>query len=86
MAVKEVRVYWETKDASQNNHQSVCRCPQADWNRNVLVLVDRCSWSGVSSLFHARGAATEKTLRLIRQRVHVATRPPDDETRVRVVR
>jgi len=40
----------------------------------------------VNSLFHARGAATEKTLWLIRQRVHVATRPPDDETRVRVVR
>ena len=79
-AVKEVCVYWETKGASQNNHQSVCRCPQADWNRNVLVLVDRCSLSCVSSLFRARGAATEKTLRLIRQRVHVATRPPDDET------
>ena len=47
-AVKEVCVYWETKGASQNNHQSVSRCPQADWNRNVLVLVDRCSLSCVN--------------------------------------
>ena len=35
----------------------------------------------VGSLFHARGAATEKALSPIRRRVLATTRSPDDETR-----
>ena len=67
--------YWETEDASQNNHQSVSWCPQSDWNRNVFtwqrkVVVDRSSLSSVGRLFHARGAATEKALSPIRRRVY----------------
>ena len=45
--------------------------------------VDRCSFSSVGSLFHARGAATEKALSAspIRRRVRGTTRLPHDEAR-----
>jgi len=26
-----LRRYWQTQDASQNNHQAAFRCPCADW-------------------------------------------------------
>jgi len=45
------------------------------------VLVDRSSFSCVGSLFHARGAATEKALSPIRRRVGGTTRSTDDEAR-----
>jgi len=45
------------------------------------VLVDRGSFSRVGSVFHARGAATEKALSPIRRRVGGTTRSPDDEAR-----
>ena len=59
--------YWETTGAWQNNHHSVLRCPQADWNKNVFscrqkVVID--GFSSVSNLFSARGAATQKTTSL----------------------
>jgi len=38
--------------------------------------VDRSSFSSVGSLFHARGAATEKALSPIRRRVRGTTRLP----------
>jgi len=41
--------------------------------------IDRSSFSSVSSLFHARGAATEKALSPIRQRVRGMTRLPHYE-------
>ena len=41
--------------------------------------VDRSSFSSVGSLFHARGAATEKALLPIRRRVRGTTRLPHDE-------
>jgi len=44
-------------------------------------VVDRSSFSCVGSLFHARGAATEKALSPIRRRVRGTTRSPDDEAR-----
>ena len=44
-------------------------------------MVDRSSFSCVGSLFHARGAATEKALSPIRRRVRGTTRSPDDEAR-----
>jgi len=43
-------------------------------------MVDRSSFSSCS-LFHARGAATEKALSPIRRRVRNTTKPPDDEAR-----
>ena len=48
-------------------------------NRNVFrsrrnESVDRSSFGSVGSLFHARGAATEKALSPIRRRVHGTTR------------
>jgi len=42
-------------------------------------VVDRSSLSCVGSVFHARGAATEKAVSLIRGRVGGTTRSPDDE-------
>ena len=42
-------------------------------------MVDRSSFSSVGSLFHARGAATEKALTPIRRRVRGTTRSPNDE-------
>ena len=42
-------------------------------------MVDRSSFSSVGSLFHARGAATEKALSAIHRRVHGTMRSPDDE-------
>jgi len=43
-------------------------------------VVDRSSLSSVGSVFHARGAATEKAVSpLIRRRVGGTTRSPDDE-------
>ena len=44
-------------------------------------MVDRSSFSGVGSVFHARDAATEKAVSPIRRRVHGKTRSPDDEAR-----
>jgi len=44
-------------------------------------VVDHSSFSSVGSLFHARGAVTEKALSLIRRHVHGTTRSPDDEAR-----
>ena len=45
-------------------------------------MVDRSSFSCVGSVFHARGAATEKALSPIRRRViRGTTRSPDDEAR-----
>jgi len=44
-------------------------------------VVDRSSFSCVGSVFHARGAATEKALSPIRRRVRGTTRSPDDEAR-----
>ena len=41
--------------------------------------VDRSSFSSVGSLFHARGAATEKALSPVRRRVRGTTRLPHDE-------
>jgi len=43
--------------------------------------VDRSSFSSVGSLFYACGAATEKALSPIRQRVRGTTRLPHDEAR-----
>jgi len=40
--------------------------------------VDRSSFSSVGSLFHARGAATEKALSPVRRRVRGTTRLPHD--------
>ena len=45
------------------------------------VLFDSSSFSCVGSLFHARGAATEKALSPIRRRVGGTTRSQDDEAR-----
>ena len=45
-------------------------------------MVDRSSFSGVGSVFHARDAATEKAVPLIRRRVCGTTRSPDDEARI----
>jgi len=64
----------------------VSRFLWADSNKNVYswrrkVVVDRSSFRSVSSLFHARGAATEKALTPIRRRVRGTTRSPDDEAR-----
>jgi len=44
-------------------------------------VVDRSSFSCVGSVFHARGAATEKAVSPIRRRVRGTTRSPDDEAR-----
>jgi len=44
-------------------------------------VVDRSSFSCVGSLFHARGAATEKAVSPIRRHVRGTTRSPDDEAR-----
>jgi len=44
-------------------------------------VVDHSSFSCVSSLFHARSAATEKALSPIRRRVRGTTTSPDDEAR-----
>ena len=41
--------------------------------------VDSSSFSSISSLLHARGAATEKAPTLIRRRVRGTTRLPDNE-------
>jgi len=49
------------------------------WRRKAAV--DRSSVSRVGSVFHARGAATEKALSPIRRRVGGTTRSPDDEAR-----
>ena len=43
--------------------------------------VDRSSFSSVGSLFHARGAATEKALSPIHRRVHGTTRLTHDIAR-----
>jgi len=46
----------------------------------MALLQDCISFSCVSSLFHARGAVTEKAQSLIRRRtVHGKTRLPDNE-------
>jgi len=42
---------------------------------------DRSSFSSIGSLFHARGAATEKALSPIRRRVHGTMRLPPDKVR-----
>jgi len=52
-----------------------------DWNRNVFswqqkVVVDRSSFSCVGSVFHARGAATQKALSLICRHFRSMTRSP----------
>jgi len=47
------------------------------WRRKVVV--DRNSFSCVGSVFHARGAATEKAVSPIRRRVLATTRSTDDE-------
>jgi len=44
-------------------------------------VADRSGFSCVGSLFHDRGAATEKVLSAIRRRVRGTTRLPDDEAR-----
>jgi len=44
-------------------------------------VVQRSSFSGVGSLFHARGAETEKAVSAIRRRVRGTTTSPDDEAR-----
>ena len=44
-------------------------------------LVDRSRISCVGSVFHARGAATEKAVSAIRRRVRGTTTSPDDEAR-----
>jgi len=44
-------------------------------------VVNRSSFSCVGSLFHARGAATEKALSPIHRHVHGTTRSPDNESR-----
>jgi len=41
-------------------------------------VVDRSNFSCVGSVFHARGAATEKAVSSIRRRVGGTTRSPDD--------
>jgi len=43
--------------------------------------VDRSSFSSIGILFHARGAATEKAMSLIRRRVRGTTMLPYDEAR-----
>jgi len=56
----------ETEGTSQNNHQSVSRCPQTDWNqkkcfqlatKKVSLVVDRSSFSSVYSLTQCVNAA-----------------------------
>jgi len=44
--------------------------------------VDRSSFTSVVSLFHARGAATEKALSTIRRHVRGMTRLPHDARKV----
>jgi len=66
--------------------QCVSWCPYTEWNKNVFrsrqnQSVDRSSFSSVGSLFHARGAATEKALSPFRRRVRGTTRSPHDEAR-----
>jgi len=43
--------------------------------------IERSSFISVGSLFHARGAATEKTMSPIRRHVRGTTRLPRDEAR-----
>jgi len=73
-----LRPLLEDRGHITKNHQSVSRYPQADWNRNVFswrrkVVVDYSSFNSVGSMFHARGAATEKALSPIRRRVRGTT-------------
>jgi len=35
--------YWETQQASQNNHQSVSRRPQVNWEQKSFQLPMKCS-------------------------------------------
>jgi len=49
--------------------------------KQVCRSLDRSSFSSVGSLFHARGAATEKALSPIRRRVRGMTRLPHNEAR-----
>ena len=34
----DLHLYWETEDASQNNHQSVSRCPQSDTHTHTRLM------------------------------------------------
>jgi len=72
--------------AHHKTSQHVPWCPNADSNENVFSFlrnesVDRSSFTSVVSLFHARGAATETALSLIRRHVRGLTRLPHDEAR-----
>jgi len=68
-------------------NQHVPWCPNTDLNKNVFSFlwnksVDCSSFRSVSSLFHARGATTEKALSPIRRHVRCMTRLlPHDEAR-----
>jgi len=55
------------EDRGRIKSHSVSWCPQTEWNRNVFrsrrnESVDHSSFSSVGSLFHASGAATEKSV------------------------
>jgi len=61
-------------------------CPYTESNKNVFSFlrnesVDRNSFTSVGSLFHVRGAETEKALLPIRRHVRGMTRSPHDEAR-----
>jgi len=76
----------DDRGASQNNSSifpvSVGRLEQKCFQSTRKgILVDRSSFSCVGSVFHARGAETEKALSPIRRRVRGTTRSPDDEAR-----
>jgi len=52
----------------------------------VPLVVDRSSFSSIGSLFHARGAATEKVPSPIRRRVRCTTGSPADDEACTAVR
>jgi len=57
------------------------RLEQNVFNLRLKLLVIHSSFSSVSSLFHARGARTEKAQSPIHRLVRGMTRLPDDQAR-----
>ena len=71
-----------TKQSSVCISVCVARLEQKRFQLTTKSMVDRSSFSCVGSVFHARGAATEKAVSPIRRRViRGTTRSPDDEAR-----
>jgi len=79
--------YTSRPTAHHKTKQHVPWCPDTDSNKNNVLIflrnesVDRSSFRSVGSLFHARGAATEKALSLIRRHVRGMTSLSQDEAR-----